>query len=225
MLSLPGFIKQHLLLSSLVISGGLHGLVIFYAFVDDSQQSAKGEQYTLLLETSQQPYPRAINEKSTGSNSSILKQPSIQQTTTPQVQSEQSENPIQLTTKAVPKNISTLKAQREGSSNTIKSNAGENIDLSGKELSAVEKYQKRVLQHILKKIGSAPYFGSARVELTLMRAGIATQVRVILINGPSDYQSWLNHKILSANPMPAFPKNMMESQIKLNFPIHHIKEL
>mgnify|MGYP000570469726 CR=1 FL=1 len=225
MLSLPGFIKQHLLFGSLIISGALHGLAIFYPFIDESQQSAKGEQYTLLLETSQLPSPRAINEISSGSSSSKLKQPPIQQSTAPQVQAEQPKNPIQLTTEAVPKNIPTLKVQREASSKTIKSNTGENIDMSGKELTAMEKYQKQVLQHILKKIGSAPYFGSARVELTLMRAGIATQIRVKLMDGPSNYQSWLNHKILSANPMPAFPKSIMESQLKLSFPIHHIKEL
>ncbi len=225
MLSLPELIKQHLLFSCLLISGALHGLVIFYPFNNEIDQPAKGEQHTLLLESSHQPYPSVKNEKIAPLNSSNIKQISQQQAPTSLVQAQQPENPTQLNTKMAPNYTPKPNTLRESSSNNINSNAGENLDMSGKELTAVEKYQKRVLQHILKKIGSAPYFGSARVELTLMRAGIATHIRVKLINGPSDYQSWLNHKILSANPMPAFPKNMRDSQLKLSFPIHHIKEL
>ncbi len=225
MLSLPGFIKQHLLFSCLVISGALHSLVIFYAFISETEQSAKGEQYTLLLEAGQKTNTKVKNAQNTGPNASKPKESSIPTPTTPQVQTEQPKDPAMLSTKAAPINNSKPNNPSEASNNNLKSNAGDNIDMSGKELTAAEKYQKRVLQHILKKIGSAPYFGSAQVELTLMRAGIAIQIRVELINGPDEYRSWLNHQILSANPMPAFPKNMTESQIKLSFPIHHLKEL
>jgi len=225
MLSLPGFIKQHLIFSCLAISAALHGLAIFYTFNNEAEQSAKGEQYTLLLEAGQKPNTKVKNAQNTGSNASKLKEPSIPTPTTPQIQTEQPEEPTLLSTKAPPINDSKPNNPSKASNNNLKSNVGDNIDMSGKELTAVEKYQKRVLQHILKKIGSAPYFGSARVELTLMRAGIATHIQVKLVNGPSDYRSWLKHQILSANPMPAFPKNMMESQLKLSFPIHHIKEL
>jgi|GEM_PF-2083330 len=225
MLSLPGFIKQHLLFSCLAISAALHGLAIFYTFNNEAEQSAKGEQYTLLLEAGQEPTSKVKNAQNTGYNASKLKEPSIATPTTPHIQTEQPEDPTVLNTKAAPTNHSKPNDPSEVSRNNLNSNAGDNTDMSGKELTAAEKYQKRVLQHILKKIGSAPYFGSAQVELTLMRAGIAIQIRVKLINGPDEYRSWLNHQILSANPMPAFPKNMMESQIKLSFPIHHIKEL
>ncbi len=223
MLPLPQVIKQHLLVSSLIISGALHCMVIFYSFDDKAEQSSKGEQYTLQLETSKQPTTHIKNDKHTKQSSNI-KQPLIQPPTL-QAPAKQPEKTAPLNTKATPDKAPTPKAQSKAPSNNIKSNTGENIDMSGKELTAVDRYQKRVLQHILKKIGSAPYFGSASVELTLMRAGIATHIRVNLMNGPSDYQAWLNHKILSANPMPAFPKNMKESHLTLSFPIHHIKEL
>jgi len=222
---LAQFIQQHLLLNCIAISIALHGLVIFYSLNDKTEQSAKGDTYTLLLDANTQtntaPQKKATPETESQSNKSVsikVKEKLV----------DESKRPSHLPAKQTPskKMNGTPQANPKVATNNIrKSNMGSDADMSGKALTAKELYQKQVLKHILKKVGSGPYFGSGMVDITLIRAGIAIQINIQLVEGSPQYKKWLNRQILSANPMPAFPRNITGSQLKLSFPIYHIKDL
>jgi hypothetical protein len=222
---LAQFIRQHLLLNCLVISMALHGLVIFYSLSDKTEQSAKGEEYTLLLDTHTQPNPTPQQRVVTKSDSITDALADLKVKDTLFAKTKPSTDLPVKSTANEKLNVDPHINPKVAANNNRKSNTGSHEDMSGKALTAQEQYRKIVLQHILKKVGSSPYFGSSVVDITLIRAGIAIQINVKLLNGSAQYKRWLNSRILNANPMPAFPKTIAERQLKLNFPIHHIKDL
>lgn len=85
-------------------------------------------------------------------------------------------------------------------------------------------YEQSVYNHFLSKIESAPVAGSARLELIIMRAGVAISVKVSNLNGPAEYGRWLHRKALSINPYPPVPKEEKSSTIKVNINVNHLQD-
>jgi len=113
------------------------------------------------------------------------------------------------------------KSEENQESTKATSNAGELLNQSGKELSSEEKYENLVLAHFLSKAQSAPVNGEATIHMTLIRAGIATQIELEMTKGGKRYQNWLQRQILNANPFPAFPSDLKKATLQVELPIRH----
>lgn len=94
------------------------------------------------------------------------------------------------------------------------------IDTDSQEDVKLSPYEQMVLNHLLSKMESAPVTGSATVEMNIMRAGVAINVKIINLKGPKEYGIWLHRKALAANPYPAFKGK--ESTRTLRLPVNHL---
>ncbi len=219
---LAHFIQQHLLLSCIAISMALHGLVIFWTDSDAPQQSSKGSSHTILLESISKKMPK-INPKP----KEEPKPQSSLSTTELSALSVVSPSIAGNTKKIINEKKLTQKSKPEQSNKPIRqnrkvtSNSGDLADQSGKDLSVEQQYQQAIYSHLLKKSENSPYWGEASVQLTLIRAGIATQINIELIDGPKEYKKWIQLKILGANPFPAFPKSMTGQQFTMSVTLKH----
>ena len=141
---------------------------------------------------------------------------------------------LQTNTQAKPSDLAGKRAQANPQSNVNKpqqteqlqttassSNQGSFEDQSGKTQTPQDAYQQQLLKHLLNKMGSAPETGKANIRLTLMSAGIAIEVKIELLEGSARYQTWLKSKVLNANPFPAIPKELGQSQFSTTLPINH----
>jgi protein TonB len=211
-------LKKHLLFSALLLSTTLHLLVIFWDSSEQLNQSSLGNNQLILLEPSKKPEP-AVSAKDENTKSTPTKE-KVQSgkgkpTLTGKTKKSEQEVPIQ-------ENVLIQKKSEESLETTkATSNAGEQLDQSGKELSSEDKYKNLVLAHFLSKAQSAPINGEATIHITLIRAGIATQIKIEMIKGGKRYQNWLQRQILNANPFPAFPSDLKNATLQINLPIRH----
>ncbi len=204
------FFKQHFIFSALVLSLLVHTTVILWSDLNSNKHSSKGSSHTLILQKSPTASP-ALNPHILNS-----KKPIIKRQTQPEAMQH---SPIKSPTNA------SLKFKENINKNIItgskKNSTGVNLELSGKDRNAVSNYRKTVLLHILKNMGSAPYFGQANISIKISSIGIARGVEIELISGPIDYKNWLMNKILSSNPMPAFPSSISKKEMIMHFPLSH----
>lgn len=203
-------IKQPIFIA-LSLSLLLHGLFFLPLDSHELSQTAKGHNQLILLETS--PIDKTII-KQQDENSATANQVTKQKLTSgnlhPQVEANQQAALITKQTAQL----------------TQTSNQGDLLDQSGKELTAQQKYEHMIYQHLLKKMESAPYSGSgsANVALKIISAGIAINVEIDQTSGKAGYKSWLLQKILSSNPMPPFFSDMKERQIIMSISFKHETE-
>ena len=215
---LQHILKKHLLFSALLISSTLHLIVIFWNNNEPLMQSSLGNNQLILLAPSKVINPAvSANEKSTKSvqieeNTQTGK---VAPSTTGKIKKIEKDLPVQQNAL----NIKKSKTSEEKTKAT--SNAGELIDLSGKELTIEEKYKSLVLSHLLSKAKSAPVNGAAIIHISIIKAGIATNISIELTNGSERYKNWLQHQVLSANPFPPLPKNISVPVHKISFGISH----
>jgi len=64
-------------------------------------------------------------------------------------------------------------------------------------------YEQAVFNHLLSKIDSTPVGGRATLQLTIMPAGIAFDIKILAAD-TAQYGDWVRKMALSANPYPAF---------------------
>ena len=192
----------------------IHGLVIFWQWMDSPSQSSLGSGQVLLLEhvpvlpPKTEPEPETkIKSQQAGSISKELgvKGPKqkVKTTSNKNLNEVKSDSPINKQAGA-PKSKGAL------------------IDQSGKAPTAKDQYRQVVLQHILKKTENSQYFGSAVVNLEIIPAGFAINVHVTGLSGSPNYPNWLKGKILNANPMPNVPPSLKSGNLKLEIKISHI---
>lgn len=201
-------IKQPIFFS-LGLSLLLHGLFFLPLDSNELSQTAKGHNQLILLETSQ--IDKATIKQQAENNAAanrVTKQKLNSGNLHPKVEANQQAALISKQTAQL----------------TQTSNQGNLLDQSGKELTAQQKYEHMIYQHLLKKMESAPYSGSANVTLKIISAGIAINVDIDQTSGQAGYKSWLLQKILSSNPMPPFFSDMKESQIKMSISFKHKTE-
>ncbi len=215
---LQHILKKHLLFSALLLSLALHLVVIFWSNNEQLMQSSLGNNQLILLEPSKENHPAVnANEKSIKSapTEENIQTGKAAPSTTGKVKEIEKDLPIQENVIDKEKN----KTSEEKTKAT--SNTGELIDQSGKELTADEQYKNLVLNHLLNKAKSAPVNGAAIIHISIIRAGIATQINIELTKGGELYKNWLQHQVLSANPFPPLPKHINTSVHKLSFGISH----
>ena len=215
---LQDILKKHLLLSALLFSIVLHLSIIFWVNSEEVMQSSLGNSQLILLEPSNVASP-AVSAKEESVKSSPIKK--SEQTgkpeprTTGKTKKVEQDLPIQ-------KNIQINDESKTSEESTkATSNSGELVNQSGKELSTEEKYKNLVLSHFLKKAQSAPIDGAAIIHLTIIKAGIATQVSIEVLKGGVRYKNWLQTQVLSANPFPPLPKHLNATKHTLNLGISH----
>ncbi len=215
MLVLPLLVKRNLLISCIVMASALlHGLIIFYVNDEVESQSSIGDQFTLLLEVD-----KPIDVSSTAVLRQDKKPVIVKKQIQPAIKKTVKENTKK--SKKIEQALKEIKKDATKQERKINHRTGNDLDLSGKELSAQAYYRQRALRHLLKNMSSAPALGSAEVKLTLMSAGIAIKIDIELLSGPERYKQWLQRRILSANPFPPFPREFEESSLVLSFPISH----
>ncbi len=211
-------IKKHLLLTALFLSSVLHLTAIFWIPTSPVTQSSLGSKQVILLEPNRNPIPIVTSDNLPQENKRTVETSNKINTQT---------RPAGKTVKAAeetpaPKKEQTKKEAKPIEQNTkTTSNAGELINQSGKELTTEQEYKNQIYQHLLKKSQSAPYFGKANINLTLIKAGIATNITIELLEGSANYQKWLHLKVLSANPFPAFPKTLPGNTFTIKVKMYH----
>jgi hypothetical protein len=208
-------INNHSWLLALAASIAVHGALAIGVFLVWPSASSKGEGQVMLLES--------INDETQVQPNTQARQASklSVQTETPAKATQLNGNKSQAKPQSsLDKPQQTAQLQANASS----SNQGRLVDQSGKAQSPQDAYQQRLLKHLLNKMGSAPVTGKANIQLTLMSAGVAIQVKVDLLEGSATYQQWLQSKVLNANPFPAIPKELGVSQFKTTIPIEHTNE-
>ena len=211
-------IKKRLLLTALFLSSALHLTIIFWIPTSPLQQSSLGSNQVILLEPSITPTPVVTSGNPIAENNNPAE---------PSNTSKAQTRPAGKTIKAIEKTATPKQEQAKKETRTTEqsikttSNAGELFDQSGKELSTEQKYKNQIYQHLLNKSQSAPYFGKAIINLTLIRAGIATNISIELLEGSKNYQKWLHLKVLSANPFPAFPKTLPGGTFTIKVKMYH----
>ncbi len=107
----------------------------------------------------------------------------------------------------------------------VTASQGDQVDLQGKAQATTTPitYSLIVKQHLIAKMEGAPYFGSATLRLTIMKAGVAIKVEVVQLEGPENYAKWAYQKALSANPYPPFPKNDTETIKVVEVRLSHVE--
>lgn len=215
---LQDILKKHLLFSALLFSIALHLSIIFWVNSEEAMQSSLGSSQLILLEPSNTDSP-AVSAKEESIKSAPMKESQqagkIEPRATGKTKKTEQTLPIQ-------KNLQINEKSEKSAENTkATSNTGNLVDQSGKELSAEEKYKNLVLSHFLKKAQSAPVDGAATIYLTIIKAGIATQIRVEVIKGGSRYKNWLQTQVLNANPFPPLPKHLNTTKHTLDLGISH----
>ncbi len=211
-------IKKHLLLTALLLSSILHITVIFWIPASPLQQTSLGSNQIILLEPSIAPTPIVASE-----NPQEESKNTVEALNKTKAQTRPAGKTIKAVEKTPIPKQEHAKIESKTTEKNIKatSNAGELFDQSGKELTIEQKYKNLIYQHLLKKSQSAPYFGKAIINLTLIRAGIATKISIELLEGSTNYQKWLHHKVLSANPFPAFPKALAGNTFTIKVKMYH----
>ena len=87
-------------------------------------------------------------------------------------------------------------------------------------LTPSQKYQLKVTQHLLQKIGQAKQLeGEATIQMTIQPYGIATSVLVSSNTNSKPFEQWLTQAVLNANPMPTFSSSELGSKVELSIPI------
>ena len=215
---LQDILKKHLLFSALLFSIALHLSIIFWVNSEEVMQSSLGSSQLILLEPSNTDSP-AVSAKEESIESIPMKEreqagkPAPR--TTGKTKKIEQDFPIQKNLKI------NEKSEKSAEKTKATSNTGNLVDQSGTELSAEEKYKNLVLSHFLKKAQSAPVDGAATIYLTIIKAGIATQIRVEVIKGGSRYKNWLQTQVLNANPFPPLPKHLNATKHTLDLGISH----
>ncbi|MEH6346645.1 MAG: hypothetical protein V7785_16245 [Bermanella sp.] len=211
-------IKKHLLLTALFLSSTLHLTIIFWIPASPLNQSSLGTNQIILLEPSITPIPVITSDSQSQENKNAAK---------PSNKTKAQTRPMGKTIKIAekiptPKQEQAKKETKPIEQNTkTTSNAGVLLNQSGKEVTVEQEYESLIYQHLLKKSQSAPYFGKAIINLTLIRAGVATSISVELLEGSRNYQKWLHLKVLSANPFPAFPRALPGDTFTINVKMIH----
>lgn len=101
-------------------------------------------------------------------------------------------------------------------------NQGSLEDQSGKALSPTHDYRILIYQHLLNKMQSVPYNGKAKIELDLLSMGVASQVKVTVLEGQVRYGRWVKKVVLSANPFPPAPPALKgQGIIKMELVLTH----
>jgi hypothetical protein len=95
------------------------------------------------------------------------------------------------------------------------SNKGMAFDQLGIDPTPQQQYRQLVTQHLLTKVKNSRSSGKAIIHLNILKIGIATYVKIELLEGPKSYQTWLKRQVLNANPFPVIPKNLGISNIIL----------
>ena len=218
MSNLQDILKKHLLLGALLLSAGLHLAVIFWVTPKPITQSSLGNNQLILLEPSITPTP-AVNTKKKATESAPIEKKQQKGKAQPSLtgKTKKVEQALPLAKTLQPQKEAQVSEEKTKNTN----NTGEQLDQSGKELSTEDKYKGLVLNHLLKNSQSAPTHGSAKIHLTIIRAGIATQIKIELKQGSESYKAWLQRQVLSANPFPPMPKELPAQQHSLSFGISH----
>lgn len=211
---LLNFFKKHPLLLALILSTGLHGLAIFWQWIDSPTLSSLGTGQVLLLE--HVPELPAKNEYEPETKIKSQQSGSVSKDTGligPKEKVETTSN----------KNLTEVKSDSPVNKQAgAPKSKGSLVDQSGKAPTASDLYQQQVLQHILKKAESSRFYGAAVVKLHIISVGFATQVEVIQISGDAGYGLWLKGQVLNANPMPKVPKELGSGGINLEIQISHV---
>jgi hypothetical protein len=95
------------------------------------------------------------------------------------------------------------------------SNKGMAFNQSGIDPTPQQQYRQLVTQHLLTKVKSSRSTGKAIIHLNILKVGIATYVKIELLEGPKSYQTWLKRQVLNANPFPVIPKHLGIGNITL----------
>ncbi len=215
---LQDILKKHLLFSALLFSIALHLSIIFWVNSEEVTQSSLGSSQIILLEPSNTDSP-VVSAKEESIKSTPTKE--NEQVGKPEPRATGKTKKIEQDL-AIQKNVQiNEKSERSEENTKATSNAGELVNQSGKELSAEKKYKNLVLSHFLKKAQSAPVDGAAIIHLTIIKAGIATQVSIEAIKGGERYKNWLQTQVLNANPFPPLPKHLNAAKHTLDLRISH----
>ncbi len=188
----------------------IHGVLIMGVIAIWPHSSAKGEGTVMLLE--------AIDEQTQIQQSAQTASASASQSNLePQEPSKQSP----FGKKAEAQTTQSEQQSERTASQASTSNKGSLEDQSGKAPTPSSQYQQALLKHLLNKIDSAPVTGKAHVHITVISAGIATQVNIEVITGGATYKNWLRSKVLNANPFPPIPKSVTQRPFSTTLPIEH----
>jgi len=183
-----------------------------------SSQSKGSAQVILLAPSPKQATPKPGEEKDQKQSQKQLEQKSAEQpeqiTTTAPSPQKHSQQQMSAITPSVHNPVSSQKK--------VTAALGDEspIDTESLEETTLSPYEQKVLNHLLSKMESAPVTGSATVEMNIMRAGVAINVKIINLKGPEEYGVWLHRKALAANPYPAFKGK--ESTRTLRLPVNHL---
>lgn len=108
--------------------------------------------------------------------------------------------------------------------NASSSNQGALMDQSGQSATPEDSYNQQIFKHLLNKMDSAPVSGQANISLTLIPAGVAINIQITVKEGGDIYGSWLQTKVLNANPFPPIPKSLGGGHFTTVIPIAHQTE-
>jgi len=203
-------LKLDRLYIAILLSIVIHGVLIAGLIAVWPESSAKGDGTVMMLE--------AIDDQT-------QVQQSAQAATASQAQSNlESQEPSKQSPfgkKAQTQTTQSSQQPERTASQASTSNTGLLEDQSGQAPTPSSHYQQALLKHLLNKMDSAPVTGKANVHLTVMSAGIATQVNIEVTAGGMTYKNWLQSKVLNANPFPPIPASVTQRPFKTTLPIEH----
>lgn len=105
------------------------------------------------------------------------------------------------------------------------SNKGMAFDQLGTDPTPQQQYRQLVTQHLLSKVKNSRSSGKAIIHLNILKIGIATYVKIELLEGPNSYQTWLKRQVLNANPFPVIPKNLGLGNITLAIQVSNTTDM